>query len=95
MDCTTLSLRQMSLKHILTLTALAGVPMGIGAALGAYFGDLSPNTLSIALGLAAGAMLYITFDELVPDAHNLSESHWATIGIVGGMVVGVLITGLI
>lgn len=92
---TTLSLGKMKTTQIFLLTALAGLPMGLGAFLGAYFGQLSPMTLSIALGLAAGAMIYITFDELVPDAHNLTDSHWATLGIVGGMIIGVLVCNLL
>lgn len=93
---TTLCLGEMKMSRVLILTALSGVPMGLGAFLGAYFGGISPIMLSVSLSLAAGAMLYITFDELVPDAHNLcKESHWATMGIVMGMVIGVLVTGLL
>lgn len=92
---TALNLGRMGIGKVLGLTALAGLPMGIGAILGAYFGQLSPMTLSISLGLAAGAMFYITFDELVPEAHNLTQNHWGTMGIVSGMVIGVLITGLL
>lgn len=92
---TTLSLGRMRIRNVLMLTALSGVPMGLGAFIGAYLGYISPIALSISLALAAGAMLYITFDELVPDAHNLAKGHWATLGIVSGMILGVLVTGLL
>ena len=88
---TTLRLGKVKSYQIFLITALAGLPMGLGAFLGAYFGQLSLMILSIALGLAAGAMIYIIFDELVPGAHKLSKSHWATIGIVWGMIIGIFV----
>ena len=42
--------------------------MGLGAALGGFFGELSALSTSLALAFAGGAMLYITLDELFPAA---------------------------
>ena len=79
-------------RHILMWSCLAGVPMGIGALIGAALGTVSPKMLSIALGLAAGAMLYITFDELLPEAQELgSGGHASTFGAVIGAVLGLLL----
>jgi ZIP family zinc transporter len=75
-------------------TALAGLPMGLGAFLGALLGRVSPLVLSLSLGFAGGAMLYVTCDELIPDAHNLSRGHSATVGLLCGVVAGIFITGL-
>lgn len=79
---------------VVLATALAGLPMGLGALSGAVLGSISPVFLSISLGFAAGAMLYITCDELIPDAHNLSSGHSATLGLVIGVVVGIFLTAL-
>ncbi|NLA04485.1 MAG: ZIP family metal transporter [Firmicutes bacterium] len=78
----------------LLATALAGLPMGLGALLGALLGGISPIALGLSLGFAGGAMLFITCDELMPDAHNLSRGYSATIGLLLGVVTGILIIGL-
>jgi len=78
-------------SRILLWSSLAGVPMGIGALVGALLGSVSPSMLSLALGAAAGAMLYITFDELLPGAHDLDQGHAPTFGAVAGAVLGVLL----
>lgn len=75
-------------------TVLAGVPMALGAFLGAILGKVSPLVLSLSLGFAGGAMLYVTCDELIPDAHNLARGHSATIGLLCGIVAGIYITQL-
>ncbi|HOL16876.1 MAG TPA: ZIP family metal transporter [Bacillota bacterium] len=80
--------------RVLLATALAGLPMGLGAMGGALLGSISPFFLSLSLGFAAGAMLYIVGDELIPDAHNLLSGHSATLGLVVGVVVGILLTAL-
>lgn len=79
---------------IILAAALAGLPMGLGAFLGALLGRVSPLILSLSLGFAGGAMLYVTCDELIPDAHNLSRGHSATVGLLFGIVAGIFITGL-
>lgn len=77
--------------RVLLCTGLAGLPMGIGAFAGALMGGVSRLVLSLALGFAAGAMLYVIFDELLPDAHELGRGHSATFGAVVGVVLGLLI----
>ncbi|MBS3816796.1 MAG: ZIP family metal transporter [Candidatus Thermoplasmatota archaeon] len=79
-------------RKVLLITALAGVPMGLGAFLGAFFGGISTLALSLSLGFAAGAMLYIVFDELIPDAHEKAEGHSAIIGILMGIILGIVFT---
>ncbi len=88
---TTLSMGRLGSAKIMLITALAGVPMGIGAFVGAFVGGVSDLALSISLGFAAGAMLYIVFDELIPDAHEKAKGHWAIVGIVAGVLLGILL----
>lgn len=84
-----------NLKRTLFYTGLAGVPMGIGAFLGASLSNISPIFLSGALGFAGGAMLYIVFDELIPDAQKLAKGHSGTFGAVFGAIFGIIILFLI
>jgi ZIP family zinc transporter len=83
---------RLSSGRILWWTALAGVPMGIGAFTGAIAGAVSTTILSLSLGFAAGAMLYVVFDELLPEAHELSKGHSATFGAIIGVIVGLMVS---
>lgn len=82
-------------KNIVLLTIAAGVPMGAGAFAGAVLGTISPIFLSISLGFAAGAMMYVVSDELIPEAHFSSSEHHPTVGLVIGVLVGVVVTFLL
>lgn len=73
------------------ITAAAGIPMGVGAWLGAVLGNVSPLSLAVSLGFAAGAMLYIVFDELMPEAQAQAEGHSGTFGAVAGVLVGIAV----
>jgi len=89
---TSLSLAGLNNLQIALITMLAGIPMGIGSFLGSYFGNISDYFLSISLGFAAGAMLYITFDDLVPAAHEKNTGSTAIMGILMGVFLGVFLT---
>ncbi len=89
---TTLALAGMKDKNIVLITLFAGLPMGVGSFIGAYLGSISRLTLSLSLGFAAGAMLYITFDELIPDAHEKANGHSAILGIISGVILGLILT---
>lgn len=92
---TALGLAGLRARNILFYTILAGVPMGLGAFVGAYLGTISDFALSVSLGFAAGAMLYIVFDELIPDAHVRVRGHQAIGGIVAGILMGLIINVLL
>ena len=85
----------MRLRWILLYTAMAGVPMGLGALIGASLGSISPVVLSVALGFAGGAMLYIIFGELIPGAQNSGSGHAGTFGAVFGTISGILLLSVI
>ncbi|MFW5976810.1 MAG: ZIP family metal transporter [Bacillota bacterium] len=88
---TALGLAKLKDINILLITILAGVPMGLGAAIGGFLGGISPEFLSAALGLAGGAMLYVVYDELVPDAHKNASGHSAIVGIIIGIISGIIL----
>ena len=50
------------------LTALSGLPTVLGALLGFALGGINSIMLVISLGFASGAMLYVVFGELLPEA---------------------------
>ncbi len=87
-------LRQGGYKYlkIVAITALAGAPMGIGAFIGAAISSVSVFVLGVSLGFAAGAMLYIVCDELIPDAYKTAGAHLSIFGIFAGTILGIIFT---
>ena len=73
------------------LTALSGVPTMIGALLGYLLGDIGIYGLAISLGFASGAMLYVVFGEILPQAilmyHSKQPAFAAIIGVLVGMFI--------
>lgn len=75
---------------IILLTMAAGFMTPIGAIIGQLFFTISDIFVGGALAFAAGAMMYIALDELVPNANKL-HAHCANIGINVAIVVGFLL----
>jgi ZIP family zinc transporter len=80
-------------KWRVVLTAiLSGVPTGIGALVGGIVGQMSQNAISICLGFAGGAMLYIVSGELVPESNQLHRGRISTFGNIFGIICGIIIS---
>ncbi len=70
-------------------SALSGMaePLGAAIAWAVLAPFLSATLLSAVFALAAGIMVFITFDELLPLAETCGEHHLAIGGIVSGMLI--------
>lgn len=73
------------------LTALSGVPTVVGALLGYVLGGINQIMLTIALGFASGAMLYVVFGELLPEAILMWKSKLPALALFTGVVMGFLL----
>ncbi len=73
------------------MTALSGVPTIIGALLGYLLGDIGAMGLAMSLGFASGAMLYVVFGEILPQAILMYHSKLPAFSAIFGMLVGLLI----
>lgn len=73
------------------ITALSGAPTIIGALVGFALGTLSPFWLSLSLSFASGAMLYVVFGELLPEAILMWRSKMPALASVVGLLVGLMI----
>ena len=73
------------------VTALSGLPTVIGALLGYLLGDIGAMGLALSLGFASGAMLYVVFGEILPQAILMYRSKLPAFSAIVGMLVGLLI----
>ena len=73
------------------LTACSGIPTIIGALLGFALGEIGQLGLALSLGFASGAMLYVVFGEILPQAILMYHSKLPAFSAIGGMLVGLLI----
>ncbi len=73
------------------MTALSGAPTIIGALLGYMIGDMSVLGLAMSLGFASGAMLYVVFGEILPQAILMYRSKLPAFATIIGMFVGLFI----
>lgn len=74
------------------LAALSGFPTVIGALFGYLIGSIDPIVLSMSLGFASGAMLYVVFGELLPESILVWKSKIPAFFVFIGLIVGVLIS---
>ena len=81
----------MSKWKAVLVTASSGIPTIVGALLGYLIGDIGAMGLAISLGFASGAMLYVVFGEILPQAFLMTSSKlpafFAIIGILAGIVI--------
>ena len=73
------------------ITALSGVPTMLGALLGYLLGDIGAMGLALSLGFASGAMLYVVFGEILPQAILMYHSKLPAFAAIFGILVGIII----
>ncbi len=73
------------------ITASSGIPTILGAFLGFALGELGPLGLTLSLGFASGAMLYVVFGEILPQSILMYHSKLPAFSTIAGILVGLLI----
>ena len=73
------------------LTAASGIPTILGALLGYLLGEIGPLGLTLSLGFASGAMLYVVFGEILPQSILMYHSKLPAFSAIAGILVGLLI----
>lgn len=70
-----------------TYGALSGVVEPIAGVIGALLAESILTMMPILLSFAAGAMIYVVVEDLIPQAHLGRHSHAGTIGVMLGFVI--------
>ena len=78
------------LKAVL-ITAATGITTILGALLGYVLGEIGPVGLTLSLGFASGAMLYVVFGEILPQSILMYNSKLPAFSAIAGIMVGLLI----
>ncbi len=73
------------------ITAATGIPTVLGAMLGYFLGTIGSIGLALSLSFASGAMLYVVFGELLPEAILMWRSKAPGFAMLTGLLVGILI----
>ena len=76
-----------SVKYAFTVAALTGLVEPVGAALGFGLVNIFKPVLPVVLASAAGAMLFVICDEIIPETHSKGYEREATYGIIFGFVI--------
>ena len=76
------------------LTILSGVPMGLGALIGAVLGHVSEQFIAVCLGFAGGAMLFVVYGELIPESKRIYLGRMSSVGNILGILCGIIVTML-
>ena len=72
-------------------TALCGLPTLLGAWLGFWLGDIGPIGLACSLGFASGAMLYVVYGEILPEAYLIYKSKAPAFAAMCGILLGLVL----
>ncbi|RLI17338.1 zinc transporter ZupT, partial [Candidatus Bathyarchaeota archaeon] len=70
----------------------SGIFEPIGAVIGAAFllPFITDYLIGCVLAFVSGIMVYISFDELLPAAHEYGKEHLVALGVISGMAVMIL-----
>ena len=74
---------RMKISKVILFTIIAGIPMGIGSFIGAYFGGVFHSLIGVFLALAAGTMMYVVLEEIFPKSRSL----YCIIGFLIGTII--------
>jgi len=86
-----------------SLTLLAGLSTGIGAAIAFFSKADNRRILSIGLGFSAGVMIYVSFGEILPKSKNafsalygdVAGEGWMLLSFFGGFLIAFIIDRMI
>lgn len=82
----------MNRLRAISLSLLAGLPMGAGSMFGLWVGEISAYYIAVSLAVAGGAMLYIVFANMLPESKQMYRGRVNSIGSLLGIITGIIIS---
>lgn len=76
-----------SKRQAILISLLTGLVEPLGGVIGAGAVTVAQPILPIAMGFAAGAMLFVISDEIIPESNRLGYEQSGTIGILVGFIL--------
>src|SRR5690349_19119696 len=75
-----------SRRRAIAWASLSGLAEPIAAAFGVWFAGMLDGALPFGMALAAGAMIFVASDQLIPESHR-TESKSPSLGLISGFVL--------
>ena len=69
------------------IATLTGLVEPVGGLLGVTMVSIFSSVLPIAMGFAAGAMLFVISEEIIPETHSKGRSRYATFSLMAGFII--------
>ncbi|MDD4701844.1 MAG: ZIP family metal transporter [Desulfovibrio sp.] len=84
-----------SAKKSFRYGVLSGITAPIGAVPGALAASVATGILPVALAFAAGAMIYVVFEEVIPEANASGNGNAASVSCICGVCLVMALTTLL
>lgn len=75
--------------------SLSGITAPLGALPGALAAEITASMLPVALAFAAGAMIYVVVEEVIPEANSSGNGNAATLSCIAGLCLVMIISSLL
>ena len=82
-------------KRAVLIATMTGLVEPIGGLLGITMVTVFTSVLPVAMGFAAGAMLFVISEEIIPETHAEGRSRPATFALMLGFIVMMLLDNLL
>lgn len=80
---------------LLAIVAATGLTVPAAALLGYFLSATISGSLPFVLAVAAGALIYLTCNEIIPESHSHGNERQATFGLLAGVVIILLVKVLV
>lgn len=80
---------------VFSLTLLSGLAEPVAAVVGMTLVEFSHAILPFGLAFAAGAMIYVVSDQIIPECHSKGNETQATFGVIAGVIAMLLLQGIL
>ena len=77
------------------LATLTGLVEPVGGLLGITMVTVFEPILPVAMGFAAGAMLFVISEEIIPETHSKGRSRFATFSLMAGFIIMMMLDNLL